>query len=93
MEETESDPSEEDAPEKQPANTPIKKEKGSAAAKKNKAKDDKKGTEKVATTKKTFYMHSHLNIAFNIAAAKRGIEKGTLLNTIIEEWLRKNGEI
>ena len=92
MEETESDPSEEDAPEKQPANTPAKKEKGSAA-KKNKAKDDKKGTEKVATTKKTFYMHSHLNIAFNIAAAKRGIEKGTLLNTIIEEWLRKNGEI
>lgn len=43
--------------------------------------------------KKTFRIYAHLNTAFNIACAKRGIGKGTLLNQLIEEWLKANGEL
>lgn len=62
-------------------------------SKEEESKRKKDKSEKIPVTKKTFYMHSNLNIAFNIAAAKRGMEKGVLLNMIIEEWLKKNGEM
>ena len=43
--------------------------------------------------KKTFRIYAHLNTAFNIACAKRGVGKGTMLNQLIEEWLKANGEL
>lgn len=45
------------------------------------------------TVKKTFSLRKDYNQAFNIAAAKRNVEKGMLLNQIIGEWLRDNGEL
>lgn len=45
------------------------------------------------TVKKTFALRKDYNQAFNIAAAKRNVEKGMLLNQIIGEWLKTNGEL
>ncbi len=39
------------------------------------------------TMKKTFRMYKQLNIRFNTAAARMDVDKGVLLNRIIEEWL------
>jgi len=43
--------------------------------------------------KTSIMMRRKLKQAFNIAAAKRGAEKGVLLNQILEEWLIQNGEL
>lgn len=44
--------------------------------------------------RKSFLMRTKLNTEFNIAAAKLGIDKGLLLNQIVEEWLeRKRDEL